>query len=182
MSRRQRTQRGCITLQPPRMMPDGLEVSLHTCPRALLRELDHVFPGVDLDACLAIPTNQKAGMDLVAMGDTVETEKDVLLNSFASFASGLCKQIREAGYWADYIDPCSGLPMLSGGTKVYSEVEGMQLLLQYQVMNAGNCKVLLHPQWGSAVYPASLFCTAPSDFVQRLLEERLVPRPAPVPA
>lgn len=155
MSGRQRTQRGCITLQPPRMMPDGLEVrastlrvvwvqrshtsksvwvpagplrslaseragetlqeaavrwavvsislsspllsssspswavltdccpqvSLHTCPRALLRELDHVFPGVDLDACLAIPTNQKAVMDLVAMGDTVETEKDVLLNS-----------------------------------------------------------------------------------------------------
>ncbi|CAN0518668.1 unnamed protein product, partial [Ectocarpus sp. 12 AP-2014] len=110
MSGRQRTQRGCITLQPPRMMPDGLEVSLHTCPRALLRELDHVFPGVDLNDCLAIPTNQKAVMDLVAMGDTVETEKDVLLNSFASFASGVCKQIREAGYWADYIDPCSGLP------------------------------------------------------------------------
>ncbi|CBN76067.1 conserved unknown protein [Ectocarpus siliculosus] len=81
MSGRQRTQRGCITLQPPRMMPDGLEVSLHTCPRALLRELDHVFPAVDLDDCLAIPTNQKAVMDLVAMGDTVETEKDVLLNS-----------------------------------------------------------------------------------------------------
>lgn len=56
-------------------------MSLHTCPRALLRELDHVFPGVDLDACLAMPTNQKAVMDLVAMGDTVETEKDVLLNS-----------------------------------------------------------------------------------------------------
>lgn len=30
---------------------------------------------------------------------------------FATFASGLCKQIRDAGYWADYIDPCSGLPV-----------------------------------------------------------------------
>lgn len=30
---------------------------------------------------------------------------------FATFASGLCKQIQEAGYWADYIDPCSGLPV-----------------------------------------------------------------------
>lgn len=65
--------------------------------------------------------------------------------------------------------------MLTGGNKVYSEVEGMQLLLQYRVMNAGSCKVLLHPQWGSAVYPASLFCTAPSDLVQKLLEERLAP-------
>lgn len=57
------------------------QVSLHTCPRALFRELRHVFPGVDLDACLAVPTSQKADMDLVAFGDTVENEKDRLLNS-----------------------------------------------------------------------------------------------------
>ncbi|CAN0431337.1 unnamed protein product [Laminaria digitata] len=63
--------------------------------------------------------------------------------------------------------------MLTRSNKVYSEVEGLQLLLQYQVMNAGSCKVLLHPQWGSAVYPASLFCTAPAELVQRLLAERL---------
>ena len=30
---------------------------------------------------------------------------------FVSFASVLCKQLREAGFWADYIDPCSGLPV-----------------------------------------------------------------------
>jgi len=57
------------------------KVSLHTCPRALFRELKHVFPGVDLEACLAVPTSQKADMELVAFGDTVETEKDRLLNS-----------------------------------------------------------------------------------------------------
>lgn len=57
------------------------QVSLHTCPKALFRELRHVFPGVDLDACLAVPTAQRADMDLVAFGDTVENEKDRLLNS-----------------------------------------------------------------------------------------------------
>ena len=34
-------------------------------------------------------------------------------------------------------------------------------------LNAGCCKVLLHPTWGSAVYPATLFTTAPLD---KLLE------------
>lgn len=34
-----------------------------------------------MDACLAVPTTQKADMDLVAFGDTVENEKDRLLNS-----------------------------------------------------------------------------------------------------
>lgn len=56
-------------------------MSLHLCPKALARELNHVFPGVELGACLAVPTSQKARMDLVGMGEKVETEKDRLLNS-----------------------------------------------------------------------------------------------------
>ncbi|KAG5182569.1 methylmalonic aciduria and homocystinuria type D protein [Tribonema minus] len=149
-----------------------MQVSVHTCPRALQRELTHVFrgTGVDLTGCLAVPTNQKAGTDLVNMGSDVDIEKDRLLNVFVDFAAWLCSTLREQGFWADYIDPCSGLPMLSGGNKVYSEVEGMQLLLQYQVMNAGMCRVLLHPTWGSHVYPASCFTTAPIEAVERVLE------------
>jgi hypothetical protein len=40
-------------------------------------------------------------------------------------------------------------------------------------MNAGMCRVLLHPLWGSAVYPASCFTTAPIDVVTRALQEHL---------
>ncbi|CAM9989064.1 unnamed protein product, partial [Discosporangium mesarthrocarpum] len=171
MPRRMLNQTGCVTLVPPRMTTQGLEVSLHTCPKSLMRELRHVFPGVSLDECLAVPTNQHAALDLVNIGDRVEGEKDRLLNSFIRFARAVCEFLRQQGYWADYIDPCSGLPMLSGGNKVYSEVEGMQLLLQYQVMNAGMCKVLLHPAWGSSVYPASLFSTAPEHAIRWALDE-----------
>ncbi|CAM9126866.1 unnamed protein product, partial [Phaeothamnion confervicola] len=161
----------CETLLQPCLTPDGLEVSLHTCPRALLRELRYVFSvREDLAQCLAIPTNQHAVMDLVNVGDNVESEKDKLLNVFMKFARPLCDAIRAEGYWADYIDPCSGLPMLTTeGNKVYSEVEGMQALMQYPVINAGGCKVLLHPAWGSAVYPATIFTTAPRGVALRLL-------------
>lgn len=31
---------------------------------------------------------------------------------FFSLAKGLCDALRQAGYWADYIDPCSGLPVI----------------------------------------------------------------------
>jgi hypothetical protein len=57
-------------------------VSVHTCPRTLQRELSYVFKGcgVDLTGCLALPTNQRAGTDLVNVGDAVEGEKDRLLN------------------------------------------------------------------------------------------------------
>ena len=87
------------------------------------------------------------------------------------FGEELCGKIRETGYWADYIDPCSGLPMLTKScNKVYSEVDGMEVLLNYKAYNAGFCKVLTHPKWGSSVYPATIFCYAPRDVVADILK------------
>lgn len=101
---------------------NGLEVSLHTLPKQLKREFLHVFPESNLsleniqDASaefLTLATNQHARVDLVAVGEHIEGEKDRLLNVFMQFAQNLCDKIRNAGFWADYIDPCSGLPMLT---------------------------------------------------------------------
>ena len=120
---------------------------------------------------LAIPTNQRAREDLVAVGDKVEAEKDRLLNSFMVFARDFCQKVRAAGYWADFIDPCSGLPMLTlNCNKVYSEVDGMECCLGYKSHSAGFCKILTHPAWGSAVYPATMFVHAPRDFVLQVLQ------------
>ena len=49
----------------------------------------------------------------------------------------------------------------SRGSSVFSEVDAFELLLRYKTSNAGCCKVLHHPLWGSAVYPASLMTNAP---------------------
>ena len=45
------------------------------------------------------------------MGDAVEKEKDELLERFFAFARHVCAALRDQGHWADYIDPCSGLPV-----------------------------------------------------------------------
>ena len=82
------------TLLPPRMMTggstcDGIECSVHSLPKPLMREFRHVFSdkylitdgrvegGLEL---LALPTNQHAMFDLVAIGEHIEAEKDRLLN------------------------------------------------------------------------------------------------------
>jgi hypothetical protein len=69
---------------------DLIECSVHILPKPLLREFRHVFGENylrDLDSMeqdhwelLAIPTNQQAREDLVAIGDPIEFEKDRLLN------------------------------------------------------------------------------------------------------
>ena len=68
---------------------DPIECSLHTLPKPLMREFQHVFGetylmnvaerNVSLEL-LAIPTNQQARYDLVAVGEEIELEKDRLLN------------------------------------------------------------------------------------------------------
>jgi hypothetical protein len=55
--------------------------------------------------------------------------------------------------------------------KVYSEVDGMQVLLNYSCYNAGFCKILVHPTFGSSVYPATIFCYAPIGSIQHILNE-----------
>jgi len=66
---------------------NALECSVHTLPKQLLREFKHVFgdqylfgPNGGERDLLAIPTNQRARQDLVAVGDHIEQEKDRLLN------------------------------------------------------------------------------------------------------
>jgi len=63
------------------------------------------------------------------------------------------------------------LQMLTlSSNKVYSEVDGVELLLRYRCLSAGMCKILVHPLWGGAVYPASLFTDAPFEAVREVLE------------
>lgn len=173
------------TLWGPRLLAplntnDTIEASLHTLPRPLKRELNHVFDERNLPfddiadssaEFLAVPTNQPSRRDLVGVGEDVEAEKDRLLNNFMHFGRDFCQQIRDSGYWSDYIDPCSGLPMLTRNcNKVYSEVDGMEACLGYRSYNAGFCKILTHPKWGSSVYPASIFVYAPRRVVMELLQ------------
>ena len=115
---------------------------------------------------------QKASVDLVNVGPHVEREKDALLEAFVAFAGRACELLGAQGHWADYIDPCSGLPMLHrSGTGVYGEVDALVTLLRYTTVNAGCCKVALHPQWGSAVYPASLMTKAPLQDAMQALQQ-----------
>ncbi len=68
-----------MALSPPRVLSNGVEVSVHSVPRAFVRDLARCLPGVDMEHLLILPTCQRAAMDLVATGADVATEKDRLL-------------------------------------------------------------------------------------------------------
>jgi hypothetical protein len=74
------------------------------------RELALVLPGVDVGpGLLTVPTSQRSIVDLANWGDVAATEKDLLLERFAAWAGDVCDRLGAEGFWADYVDPCSGL-------------------------------------------------------------------------
>lgn len=75
------------------------------------REIQAIFPDLDLQDMLIVPTCQHTDVDLVNFGDNVEKEKDVRLERFMAWSQAVCNALSSQGHWCDYIDPCSGLPV-----------------------------------------------------------------------
>lgn len=60
------------------------------------------------------------------------------------------------------------LQMLADGRgAVFSEVDCFASMLRFPVADAGGCRIVLHPSWGSRFYPATMFTTAPLDVLVR---------------
>ena len=53
--------------------------------------------------------------------------------------------------------------------------DAAQILLGYPVQNVGCCKIILHPQWRSRIYPATLFTTAPASVLRAALVGSVLP-------
>ncbi len=49
---------------------------------------------------------------------------------------------------------------------------GFEHLLRYKTQNAGCCKILLHPRWGSSCYPATIFTTAPRAVLAEVMRRQ----------
>jgi hypothetical protein len=124
----------------------GMEYSIHVCPKQHAKEVQSIFAGVDTDGMLIVPTCQQSGMDLVNVGSKVDDEKDRLLEQFVAWSSRICQKLITQGHWADYIDPCSGLPMIhSENNQVYGEVEGLCTLLGYKYVAPLTACILTAP-------------------------------------
>jgi hypothetical protein len=147
-----------------------LELSLHTPPKSIVREYNHIFPSnppTGTEESVVLPTIQSSTVgSLLSWDDTIAAEKDRLLESFVSFCTAILLPTLPPAVFLDYIDPCSGLPMLTTeSTRIYDEVESFHTLLSYPVNSANGCKVFTHPKYGEGAYPATCFVVGDREVV-----------------
>ncbi|KAI8054466.1 hypothetical protein BDF22DRAFT_679223 [Syncephalis plumigaleata] len=157
------------------------EYSVHGANETLRDELSRVFPFEELavaernnrwTSIKIIMTFQRCRNDLVGIGPQVELEKDERLETFFQIAESACRLLIKHGYWADFTDPSSGYPVYSPrGPTYFPDVVASELLLGYDALWTGCCKVLIHPRWDAKVYPASIFSNAPVDAIKEAMDE-----------
>ncbi|CAG8802947.1 21314_t:CDS:2, partial [Cetraspora pellucida] len=137
-----------VTVRNPKTLcPIVLEYSIHAGPNKFNRELKNVFPQIaEPDKCL-----------------------------FVEWGKEVCQKLRDLGYWSDLTDPASGYPIFSDpGPSTYPDIQGAEQLLKYDIYNAGCCHILLHPKWGSKVYPGTLFTTANENCIKQVINESVL--------
>ncbi|KAI9021294.1 hypothetical protein DFJ74DRAFT_672518 [Hyaloraphidium curvatum] len=159
------------TLCAPRFVPpDGsripahartFQISIHAPPRALLRELQPVFPSIPkpvLDSLCVVCVYQPTVQDLVAWDSDVNRERDLCLEYLHSLLARLATLADSSGVFLDFTDPPTGLPFHSpSGPALFPDVDSHHRLLRYPITQVGSCGVLVHPEWGTRCYPATAF-------------------------
>lgn len=151
------------------------EFSVHIPPNSLRRELTSVFPDAPISSLstpvCVIPTFQRSSLTLLEFGDEQAAEKDRLLERFFEWSErviGALKSVAPSA-WADVTDPASGTARCGAQGSIYSDVDGVVRLLRFDTLDVGGCRVVQHPEWRFAVYPATMFCAADAEAVVRAL-------------
>ncbi|KAL3277278.1 hypothetical protein HHI36_012628 [Cryptolaemus montrouzieri] len=160
-------------------MNDEIICSIQECPKVLRKTVYDLFTSRNFEACdLSIITiSLKPNQKLMRQNKENETEK--MAQIFIMAAKSICEKLRKAGYWADFINPFSGLPYVSrnritnGG--LYESDKKFRCL-DFQIFEIDHCKVISNDQAGNGKrFIGSLFTTAPSlqENITQILDSKL---------
>jgi len=156
---------------------DKLELVAHTPPLLLRRQLADLFPGLNLvDGPLTILTiSLRSEYDMSTWSDEVEEEREQLTEHTVVMAKEICGRLKEEGYWADFIDPCSGTPHYGAhtNTTMFETDEKLRLLSGFRIEDLGCCKVISHAKFGRNVFVGCVVTNAASqsDVMENIVQD-----------
>lgn len=93
---------------------------------------------------------------LIGISDAAQEFKDHSRERFLDFMHEVQRRLAPEGWWVDFADPATGLPVQTRGTStVYCESDAIEQLLSMELMSVCGCRMVVHPIFGEQVYPAS---------------------------
>lgn len=149
--------------------PSVLECTAQECPDLMKKDFQDLFPMRDIrsDSLTVITLTHKTENDMSYWSEDIDIEREELTGQFMIKAEKICRALQEAGYWADFIDPCSGRPSLGPYTNsTLLETDERYRHFGFTIEDLGCCKVITHHIWGSNAFVGCLFTNAPSDSLE----------------
>uniref|UniRef100_A0A3P9ITX0 NID domain-containing protein n=1 Tax=Oryzias latipes TaxID=8090 RepID=A0A3P9ITX0_ORYLA len=155
---------------PPHRVPSadcflgglGVECAVQSCPSALKKDFRSMFPEERLSDLTVVTVTQRTRNDMTSWSAQVEQERLEKLDQFVLGATEICSALQKKGFWADFIDPSSGLPFFGAHTNnVLFETDDRYQQLGFSIEDLGCCKAIRHPAWGTHVFVGALFTDAP---------------------
>jgi hypothetical protein len=150
----------------------AVQISIHSPSQYICANRERILPDWQNCPCLwVVIVLQQSRYPLVKSTPEIEQEKEHLREKFMRFGCDLAFQLRDRGYLTDLIDPRTGYPLLSHpGAIPHNDTAVVKALLNYPVMK-NKCCVLVHPTWGTAVYPSVIISEAPPSMIESFIQE-----------
>uniref|UniRef100_A0A3Q2E735 Metabolism of cobalamin associated D n=1 Tax=Cyprinodon variegatus TaxID=28743 RepID=A0A3Q2E735_CYPVA len=140
-----------------------VECAVLCCPEALRKDFLSMFPEAPSSDMTVITVTQKTQNDMTSWSGAVEQEREQMLEKFIQGAKELCLALQAQGFWADFIDPSSGLAFFGSYTNnTLFETDHRFSQLGFSLEDLGCCRALRHPVWGTHVFVGTIFTSGPS--------------------
>ncbi|XP_022237614.1 methylmalonic aciduria and homocystinuria type D homolog, mitochondrial-like isoform X2 [Limulus polyphemus] len=154
-----------------------LECIAYDCPALLRKDFQDLFPGHEFphDNLTVLTICQRTKNDMTIWSEDVELEQEELKQYFMNVAHDICKVLREAGYWADIIDPSSGKFYHGPCTNAtLFETNERYRHFGFTIEDLGCCKMISHHIWGTHAFVGCLFTNAPlkSPEIEDILQKQ----------
>lgn len=143
-------------------MGQEVQISIHAPSQYICANRERILPDWQQQPLFwVVIVLQRSHYPLVKSTPEIEQEKQNLREKFMRFGCDLVFSLRDRGYLADLIDPRTGYPLFSRPGQIpHNDTAVVKALLNYPVLK-NKCCVLVHPTWGTAVYPSIFISTAP---------------------
>ncbi|XP_042350572.1 metabolism of cobalamin associated Db [Plectropomus leopardus] len=149
----------------------SLECAIQSCPELLKKDFQSMFPEAPSSGMMVVTVTQKTQNDMTLWCAEVEREREQMLDKFIDGAKEICYALQREGFWADFIDPSSGLAFFGSYTNnTLFETDDRYRHLGFQIEDLGCCRVIRHSLWGTHVFVGTIFTNASHNSLMKKLQ------------
>lgn len=144
-----------------------MQYSIHPPSAFICQHSEKLLPEWSAPIRSIVVVLQPADRELTKRCRETDLQKQVLRSQFLEFGFKVAELLRQQGHLAELFDPKTGFPILSeAGSLRLDDVAVVRSTLGYTILPVGNCLTIVHPLWGSAVYPSILMSSADLTLVE----------------